>query len=275
MKALVTGGAGFIGSHLTDYLISNGHEVIVIDNLIRGKKENIHPKAIFIESDIRDDLIGKHFQNIDWVFHTAAIATTPEAVTNPKLTNDINVTGTLNLLLAAKQHKIKKFIFSSSNVIYAPLTPYYVSKIAGEEYCRIFNSLYSMSTISLRYSNVYGSLRANPINCIMALRKSWQTRSYIELTGDGNQSRDFTHIHDIVRANLLAANSDKTGNYDICTGVNTTLNQIASFFPTQIKYSKDREGDIKDIFQDPTLASQDLGFTATIKLDKESMKIYL
>lgn len=275
MKTLVTGGAGFIGSHLTDYLISKGHEVIVIDNLLRGKNEHVNSKALFVKADIRDKAVEQYLKDIDWVFHTAAIATTPESVADPNLANEINVTGTLNLLLAAKQNKVKKFIFSSSNVVYAPLTPYYVSKIAGEEYCRIFNSLYGLNTISLRYSNVYGSLRANPINCIMALRESWQTRNFVELTGDGNQSRDFTHVQDIVRANLLAANSNKIGQYDICTGFNTTLKEIASYFPCPIHYTNERIGDIKDIIQDPTRASQELGFTATIKLDKESMKIYL
>ncbi len=273
MNTLVTGGAGFIGSHLVELLIKNGHQVTVIDNLSRGKLEYLHPKAKFIQADIRDRNISKYFQKIDWVFHLAAIASTPPTIKDPWLTNDININGTLNLLLAAQKTKVKRFINSSSNVVYSPETPYYVSKTAAENYTSIFSSLYNLSTISLRYSNVYGSLRANPENCIMAMRNSWLTNNFINVNGDGKQSRDFTHVEEIAKANLLAAKSSYQGVIDICTGKNTTINTIAKIFNCPIKYLPDRPGDIKHIYQDPKPAKKILNFTA-FKLLKNNLRLY-
>ncbi len=274
MKVLVTGGAGFIGSHLVEYLLTKGHSVSVLDNLQRGQVKYVSPQAEFILGDIRDRNIGMYLKNIDWVFHTAAVATTPDSVSDPVLTNDINVSGTLNLLMAARKTKVKRFIYSSSNVVYSPHTPYFVSKVAAENYCRVFTELYGLSTISLRYSNVYGSLRANPKNSLMALWTSSKNKGYLEITGDGKQSRDFTHVKDIIRANLLAAKSKVVGEIDICTGVNTSLNTIAHFFPHPIHYLPERQGDIKHIIQNPETAKKLLGFTARIKFS-DGMKIYL
>lgn len=274
MRVFVTGSAGFIGSHLVDYLIKQGYEVIGIDNLIRGKREYINPKSEFIKADIRSQSIDRYLKGVDWIFHLAAIATTPWAMRDPILTNDINVNGTLNLLMAAKKAKIKRFVYSSSNVVYSEQTPYWVSKKAGENYTRVFNLLYGLSTISLRYSNVYGSLRANEENCIMALRKSWLGKGYVVVTGDGKQSRDFSHVSDIARANLLAAESQVCGEFDICTGVNTTLNEVAAIFKCPVKYVPDRSGDAKHIIQDPKPAWKKLGYKYSIKFNEEN-KIYM
>lgn len=276
MRAIVTGCAGFIGSHLTDYLIANGHKVRGLDALLpgRGFYGHVNRKAEFRQADIRDRDIGGWLSGADCVFHTAAVSTTPWAVADPVTCNDINVTGTLNLLEAAHKAGVSRFVFSSSNVVYAPYTAYWASKQAAENYCSVYATLYGLSTISLRYSNVFGSLRQNPENVIMSMRESWQASGYVWLTGDGEQSRDFTNVADICRANLLAAQSDFTGTLDICTGVNHTMNEVASFFGCPVQYRPEREGDVKHIVQDPAPAAEVLGFKAEVPF-AEGMQAYL
>jgi UDP-glucose 4-epimerase len=246
VRAVVTGCAGFIGSHLTDYLLAEGHEVT-------GRKK-----------DIRDPRARDLLEGADWVFHTAAVSTTPWAVSDPVTCNDINVSGTLNLLEGAAQHKVSRFVFSSSNVVYAPFTAYWASKQAAEFYCQVYCGLYGLPAVVLRYSNVFGSLRQNPENCIMSLRESARRDGRIWLTGDGEQSRDFTNVADICRANLLAAESYITGPVDICTGVNHTMNEVAACFGCPVEYRPDRAGDVKHIRQDPGPAAIQIGFKAEV-----------
>jgi UDP-glucose 4-epimerase len=276
VRAVVTGCAGFIGSHLTDYLISRGHRVLGVDALLpgRGHYGHVNRKAEFRQADIRDRDTGGWLAGADVVFHTAAVSTTPWAVTDPVTCNDINVTGTLNLLEAAHKAGVARFVFSSSNVVYAPNTAYWASKMAGENYCHVYDSLYGLSTVSLRYSNVFGSLRQNLENVIMSMRASWLASGHVWLTGDGEQSRDFTNVADICRANLLAAQSDATGTIDICTGVNHTMNEVASFFGCPVEYRPEREGDVKHIVQDPGPAAEALGFKTEV-LFSEGMQAYL
>jgi UDP-glucose 4-epimerase len=261
---------------LTDYLIANGHKVRGLDALLpgRGFYGHVNRKAEFRQADIRDRDIGGWLSGADCVFHTAAVSTTPWAVADPVTCNDINVTGTLNLLEAAHKAGVSRFVFSSSNVVYAPYTAYWASKQAAENYCSVYATLYGLSTISLRYSNVFGSLRQNPENVIMSMRESWQASGYVWLTGDGEQSRDFTNVADICRANLLAAQSDFTGTLDICTGVNHTMNEVASFFGCPVQYRPEREGDVKHIVQDPAPAAEVLGFKAEVPF-AEGMQAYL
>jgi nucleoside-diphosphate-sugar epimerase len=276
VKAVVTGGAGFIGSHLTDYLLGQGHEVLVIDALIphRSDKGLLNPAAEFAEADIRDRWTRTLLKGADWIFHTAAVSTTPWTVADPLTCNAINVDGTLNLLEGAREHGVKRFVFSSSNVIYAPYTAYWASKQAAEHYCQVYSGLYGLSTVALRYSNVFGSLRQNPENVIMSMRASFRETGRIWLTGDGEQSRDFTNVADICRANLLAARSNITGPVDICTGVNHTMNEVASFFGCPVDYRPDREGDVKHIRQDTWPAREMMGFEARVPFD-EGMRVYL
>lgn len=281
-RAFITGVAGFIGSHLADYLIEQGWHVVGIDNFLTGAKENVNPKVKFERIDIRKkndvkEMIKK--TQPDYVFHFAAIARTLWTVDDPMLCHETNVTGTLNVLIGTRDTKAKKVIFASSNIVYAEYTPYFVSKIAGELYMRTFDKIYNLPTISLRFSNAYGSLRQSEkgpaINCIASLRQSKRKNGYIWITGDGEQSRDFTHVLDIAHACLLAAESKVHGEeIDICTGENITLNQIAKYFNCKIKYVEERVGDVRHIVQNPKPAKLLLGFEAKRRLE-DHIQVYL
>ena len=284
MKVLISGSAGFCGSHLADYLIGNGHTVIGLDNFLTGDIANVHPDVEFHEVDIRDavklaTLI--HRVKPDCFYHLAANPRTFLSVEDPILNNSINVDGTLNCLVVARDAGVKRFVFASSCIMYSDNTPYYVSKLAGEEYCKVFHKLYGLSTISLRYSNVYGSLRQSEkgshINALASLHKSKRETGRVWITSDGTQTRDWTHITDICRANLLAAQSEATGTWDICTGVNTSMNTIAKFFNCEIDYVPARLGDAQDLSltQNPGPAERDFGFKAEIPLSEESLRPYL
>ena len=271
MKYIVTGGAGFIGSHLVDTLINNGHDVIVLDNLLSGNLKNINNKAIFYNCDIRKlDNIKEYFKKIDGVFHLAAIARTPWCINDPILAYETNVLGTLNVLEACRLNKIKKVIMTSSNVVYAFWTPYRSSKEALEHLGKVYTDMYNLSVICLRNSNVYGSRQSEKgpsPNVFSALRKSKKDNGFLVITGDGNQSRDFTHVSDIVNGHILAMNSTETGVFDLCTGINHTLNDVAKYFNCPIKYTAERPGDIMHIYQDPIPAFDKLKWKAKISLD--------
>ena len=223
MKALVTGGAGFIGSHVVDALIAGGHEVVVIDDLSSGKKENISPRAVFVEKSITSDL-GNLFSEYKFnaVFHLAAIASVQYSIKEPAHTHDTHVQGTLNLLEYCRKHNVKRFVFSSSSAVYGdqkefplhegmtpnPMSPYALHKLIGEYYCKLYYFLYGLETISLIYSNVYGA-RQNPsgdyaglIPKFLSLMREGKTPT---IFGDGEQTRDFIHVSDVVAANLAAA----------------------------------------------------------------------
>ena len=271
MKYIVTGGAGFIGSHLVDNLINSGNTVIVLDNLLSGFEKNINEKAIFYNCDIRNlDNIINYFSGVDGVFHLAAIARTPWCIENPILAYETNVIGTLNILEASRLNNIKRIVMTSSNVIYAFWTPYRSTKEALESLGKVYNEMYDLSVICLRNSNVYGTrqseLGPSP-NVFSALRKSKKEKGYLEITGDGTQSRDFTHVDDIVSGHICAMNSSVKGVFDLCTGLNHTLNEVAKYFECDIKYIEERPGDIKHIYQDPGPAFEALGWKANIILE--------
>jgi len=275
MKYIVTGGAGFIGSHLTDALINAGHDVLVLDNLLSGCEKYVNPSAKFHNSDIRvlSD-ISKYFEGVDGVFHLAAIARTPWCVDDPILAYETNVMGTLNVLESARIHGVKRVVMTSSNVVYAFFTPYRSSKEALEGLGQVYTDMYRMSIICLRNSNVYGSrqseLGPSP-NVFSALRKSKRTMGFIKITGTGEQSRDFTHVSDIVSGHMAAMNSSETGWVDLCTGTNHSLNEVATYFDCPVKYTADRPGDIMHIYQDPEPAFKKLNWKALVTLD-EGMK---
>jgi UDP-glucose 4-epimerase len=275
MRYIVTGGAGFIGSHLVDELVKQNHEVIIIDNLLSGNEKYINPSAKFINSDIRklNDII-EHFSGVDGVFHLAAIARTPWCVDDPILAYETNVMGTLNVLECSRRAGIKRVVMTSSNVVYAFFTPYRSSKEALEGLGKVYTDMYGMSIICLRNSNVYGSrqseLGPSP-NVFSALRKSKKNNGYIEITGDGTQSRDFTHVSDIVKGHIAAMNSSELGVVDLCTGVNTNLNDIAKYFNCPVQYTPERPGDVKHIYQDPLEANNKLNWEAIVNLE-EGMK---
>lgn len=281
-KAFITGVGGFIGSHLADHLLDKGWEVFGVDNFLTGSKKNIDPRVKYEIVDIRKkDKLAAYMKKVrpDYVFHLAAIARTPWTIDDPILCNETNITGTLNVLMIARDLKVKKVIYASSNIVYAAETPYKVSKLAGEGYMRAFNDLFDLPTISLRFSNAYGSLRQSEqgpsINCIASLRKSMNDKGYIWITGDGEQSRDFTHVLDLAEGLRLAAESKvRCIEIDLCTGINTTMNKIASYFKCKVKHIEERPGDIKHIRQDPNSAKKMLSFVAKRRVE-DNIQVYL
>lgn len=246
MKILVTGGAGFIGSHIADALV-NEHEVIVLDNLSTGKKSYVNKKARFFYADIKNfSKIKNLFNGVDYVFHTAAQARIQRSIKDPLETFEDNVTGTLNVLLASKNARVKKVVYSASSSAYGehekmplhedieikPKNPYALSKVIGEQLCKLFSELYGLKTISLRYFNVYGPRQFDEgayATVIGIFLKQKLANKPLTIVGDGTQRRDFTYISDVVKANILSMNS-KAGDGEITnigTGKNCSINEIA------------------------------------------------
>jgi UDP-glucose 4-epimerase len=271
---IVTGGCGFIGSHMVDKLISLNHRVIILDNLLSGNIENRNENAIYENVDITDyhslkTVIDK-YENIDGVFHFAAIARTPWCIDDPLLCYNTNVMGTLHLLEICRQCHIKRVVLSSSNVVYAFLTPYRTSKEALEGLALSYNKMYGQSVIALRYSNVYGKRQSEngpSPNVFAALRKSKKEQGKLVITGDGTQTRNYTHVSDIVNGNLLAMFNDYCGIVDLCTGKSIPLNDAAAFFDCPIEYIRERPGDIKHIIQSPEEAYNILGWKSFVELE--------
>ncbi|MEK7154348.1 MAG: NAD-dependent epimerase/dehydratase family protein [Patescibacteria group bacterium] len=252
-KVLVTGGAGFIGSHLVDALVEEGYFVVVIDNLSTGKRSQINKKAKFIKADIRNlKRIEPYFKGVNLVFHLAARVHIQPSIKDPVPTFDHNVTGTLNVLLASRDAGIKRVVYSASSSAYgdqdtAPLyeemtphfkNPYSLSKYVGEEMCRLFSALYGLETVSLRYFNVYGprQVATGAYAAVLgAFIKQFKDGKSLTIVGDGNTQRDFTHVFDVVKANLAAAKSDKVGKGEVInigTGKNYSINEVASMILT-------------------------------------------
>ena len=254
-KYIVTGGAGFIGSHIVDVLINRGDEVIIIDNLSSGAEPHINPKAQFYQTDIRHiDNIDAVFSNVDAVFHLAAMARVQPSIEDPALFHDVNVNGTFQLLKKCVDHKVGKFIFSSSSSVYGdpdkmpmvetmlpnPLSPYACNKLIGEDYCKTFSAVYNLPTVCLRYFNVYGDRMA--LDGQYRLVAGIFAKQIIEgkpltITGDGEQRRDFTHVDDVARANVLAADSDISGAvFNVGNGDNRSVRDIATLFDSDLEW---------------------------------------
>ncbi len=271
---LITGGCGFIGSNFTKYLIDNikYNKIIVLDDLSDGNTIFRCEQLFYYKLDITNySKIVNYFKDINYVFHFAAKARTPICINYPLLANNVNVTGTLNVLESSRVHNVKRVVLSSSNVVLAGETLYKYSKQCNENYAKVYNELYNQSIIVIRYSNVYGLGQREDVegpNVFAAFRKSKKEYGKIFVTGDGKQSRDFTHINDIVRANLLASKSNYKGCVDICTGINTDLNTIITkYFKCPIEYIDDRPGDKKHIFQDPEPAKKLINYKFSILLE--------
>ncbi len=249
-KVVVTGGAGFIGSHLVENLVKCGYPVIIIDDLSTGDKKNIEAllqreKVVFLKGSVTDlPLLQKIFQQVSYVFHLAAISGVPQSVENPQASHQVNATGTLNVLLAARDNGIEKVIYASSSSIYGetptlpknedmsphPQSPYAVTKLSGEYYCRAFNQVYGLPTVCLRYFNVYGP-RQNPDSQYAAVIPRFIKRisegNAPVIFGDGEQTRDFTFVLDVVTANVLAAESTTAGTFNIGRGESVSINRLA------------------------------------------------
>jgi UDP-glucose 4-epimerase len=274
IKVVVTGGAGFIGSNLVSAL-SDKYKVIAIDDLTTGKQDNLSDlvqqnKITFIHSSILDlNKLTEIFQNVDFVFHQAALPSVPRSIADPILVNEINVHGTLNVLKAAKENNVKKVIFASSSSVYGdtailpkvetmtpnPQSPYAVTKVTGEYYCQVFKQVYQIPTVCLRYFNVYGP-RQDPHSQYSAVIPKFislikQNKSPV-IFGDGEQTRDFTYIQDVVQANILAAQTDASGIYNIGSGLRTSVNNlvlmIGKILGKEIKpvFEPKRAGDVND-----------------------------
>lgn len=300
-KVVITGGAGFIGSNLA-YELARENNVTVIDDLSTGRLENISDliemkKIRFVHGSILNlQLLQQIFHGIDFVFHQAAIPSVPRSIDDPILSNNINISGTLNILLAARDNNINKVIFASSSSVYGdtpilpkkeemtpnPQSPYALTKLVGEYYCQLFHQIYGLSTICLRYFNVYG-LRQDPHSDYAAVIPRFidivrQNKPPI-IYGDGNQTRDFTYIRDAVQANILAAESQASGVYNIGTGESVTINNlvhlITEVLAENIKpiYDNPRPGDIRDSLANISSATKAFGYRPEYSLKNGILEI--
>lgn len=287
MKYLVTGGAGFIGSNLTDQLINDGHEVVIIDDLSTGKKENINSQAKFIELDIRNlEEIKPHFVGIDGVFHVAALPRVPLSIEDPITTHDININGTLNVLIAARDAKVKRLVYSASSSAYGnqdkmpltegmlpkPMSPYGIQKYVGEHYARNFALLYGLETVSLRYFNVYGprmAMKGGYVTVMSVFLRNKRDGKKLTITGDGTQTRDFTFVGDVVRANIMAMTSDRVGNGEVLNiggGNNQSINDIAEKIGGEVEYIDPRI-EPHDTLADTSKAKELIGWQPQTQID--------
>lgn len=278
MKYVVTGGAGFIGSHIADNLSKN-HEVVILDNLFSGKIENIKhllekKNVEYIQGSITiPALLEDVFQGADGIFHQAAIPSVPRSIANPVATNEANITGTLNVLVAARDTGVKKVVFASSSSVYgdtptlpkkvemnpSPKSPYAVSKLTGEYYCQVFHEVYGLRTVSLRYFNVFGP-RQDPKSEYAAVIPKFITRILNReppvIYGDGQQTRDFTFVKDVVQANVKAMQSDAQGVFNVAYQQRITLLELADMIMeyTGVRvtplHEPPRPGDVRDSLAD-------------------------
>lgn len=303
-KFLVTGGAGFIGSNIVDELLRQGHEVKVVDNFMTGKRENLEcsiKKIELVEGDIRDlELMKKVAKGVDFILHQAAFRSVPKSVDNPTLTNDINVNGTLNVLLAARDAGVKRLVYASSSSCYGetdkfpeseddlpgPISPYAVSKLTGEYYCNTFSATFGLETVSLRYFNVFGP-RQNPeskYSCVIpAFIYSMLKDIPPIIDGDGQQTRDFTFVTNVVEANIKAA-SLETGNrgkvFNVACGESHSVLDIVDNLNILMKkdikpkFGPKRSGDVRKTQADITRLKKILKVVPNIRF-KEGLKITL
>ena len=292
-KCLVTGGAGFIGSHLVDRLIKDGHSVTIIDNLSTGYKRNLNNQAKFIQADIKKlAQIKKHFQGQEFVFHLAAIPRIQPSIKNPFLTNDNNITGTLNVLFASSKARVKRVIYSASSSCYGTnkpplkeddkpncLNPYAVGKYTGEIYCKLFSELYGLDTVNLRYFNVYGSRMDDQGDYATVigifLRQKNQGES-LTIVGDGKQKRDFTYIDDVVEANIKAMKYKKELKGEVInigTGKNYSVNQLAKIIGGRNIHIPLRPGEAKLTLADNSKAWKILKWQPKVELEEGIKKI--
>ena len=294
MRALVTGGAGFIGSHLAERLVHDGHEVRVLDNLATGHRQNILPFAgelELVEGDIQSyERVHNAVRGMEIVFHQAALPSVPRSVQDPLTSNATNVIGTLNVLLAARDAGVRRVVFASSSSVYGanpvlpksedltplPISPYAVAKLAGEGYCRSFWRVYELETVCLRYFNIFGP-RQDPLSQYSAVIPSFISalleRRPPTIFGDGEQSRDFTYVDNVVEANLLAASSaDGIGEvFNIACGEQVTLNQLMTELRGQLdtqieaEHCPERVGEVRHSLADVSRAQAVLGYRPQVE----------
>ncbi len=300
IKYLVTGGAGFIGSNIVHSLVKSQAEVRVLDNLSTGDEnnlKNIGSQIEFIEGDICNlSTMNDAMEGIDFVIHQAALPSVPRSIENPNASHENNITGTLNVLLASRDHGVKRVVFAGSSSAYgespslpkkedmlpAPLSPYAVTKLSGEFYCQTFSSVYGLETITLRYFNVFGP-RQNPESQYAAVIPKFITTLLAckppTIYGDGEQTRDFSFVENVVSANILACQAEKTSGevINIATSQRISLNQLYALLKEIVnkdipaQYAPPRKGDVKHSLADISRAEKFLGYHPTIGL-KEGLE---
>ena len=302
MPYLVTGGAGFIGSHIVEELVKRGEKVRVLDNFSTGKRENILPfldRIELIEGDVRSyHIVREAVDGVDFVLHQAALPSVPRSIKDPITTNEVNVGGTLNILNAALDAKVKRVVYASSSSIYGnsevlpkredmppnPMSPYAVSKLAGEKYCQVFSEVYGLETVCLRYFNVFGP-RQDPNSqysavipkFIMAIKKGDQPMIY----GDGKQSRDFTFVANVVEANLLACqvNSALGEVFNIACGKRYSLlglvSKLNEIFGNNIEpiFTEPRKGDVRHSLASIVKAKKLIGYNPSVGFEQGLRKV--
>ena len=297
MRYLVTGGAGFIGSNTVDELVRRGHGVVVLDDLSSGKEDNlaeIRNKITFVKGSITDiEAVQKAMQQAEYVIHLAARTSVPRSMKDPLDTNRINVDGTLNVLVAARDNKVKRVVFAASSSAYGetptlpktesmqpqPISPYGVTKYVGELYAQTFGRCYGLENVSLRYFNIFGP-RQDPDSPYSGVLSRF-TASILSGTqptvfGDGEQTRDFTFVENAVQANLLACEAPNASNqvFNIGTGFRISLNQTLDLLRRitgknlAAKYEPPRDGDIRDSQADIRKACEILGYQPTVQFEE-------
>jgi nucleoside-diphosphate-sugar epimerase len=297
MRYLVTGGAGFIGSNTVDELVRRGHNVVVLDDLSGGKEDNlrgVRGKVQFVHGSITDlDLVRTVCSGADYVVHLAARTSVPRSVKDPLETNRINVNGSLNVLVAARDAQVKRVVFACSSSVYgetptlpkresmqpAPISPYGVSKLTVEIYGQVFQRTYGLEFVSLRYFNVFGPRQdpGSPYSGVLSLfNTAILDGNRPSIYGDGEQSRDFTYVSNVVEANLLACEAKEAAGlaFNVGTGNRYTLNQTLQLLEgisgkaVKANYGASREGDIRDSQADITLARQKLGYDPRVGFEE-------
>jgi nucleoside-diphosphate-sugar epimerase len=303
MRYLVTGGAGFIGSNTVDELVRRGHEVVVFDDFSAGKARNlaqVRSKIQLMEASVTNfDALREGCHGVDCLIHLAAQTSVPRSVKDPIETNLINATGTLNVLVAARDAKVKRVVFASSCAVYgktsvlpireiaslAPISPYGLSKQIGEAYGRVFQELYGLEFVALRYFNVFGPRQdpSSPYSGVLSVfNAAFRGGSQPTVYGDGEQSRDFVYVKNVVEANLLAAEAKGASGliFNIGTGNRFTLNQTLALLgritgrPAAAKYASAREGDIRDSQADIALAREALGYQPHVEFEEGLKKTW-
>jgi nucleoside-diphosphate-sugar epimerase len=294
---LVTGGAGFIGSHIAEELVKREERVRVLDNLSTGKHENLQHlmSAIeFIEGDLlNQEMTARAVEGVDFVLHQAAIPSVPRSIEDPKSTTENNLTSTLHLLLAARDAGVKRVIYASSSSVYgdsptlpkredftpAPLSPYAASKLAGEYYCQVFSQVYGLETVSLRYFNVFGP-RQDPLSLYAAVIPRFITAALAKkplvVYGDGEQSRDFSFVANVVQANLLACEAEGIAGetLNVAGGRQTSLNQLIKELQTivtadlHVEYDDPRPGDVKHSVASVEKAARLMGYESVVPFEE-------
>jgi nucleoside-diphosphate-sugar epimerase len=292
MKALVTGGAGFIGSNLVHALLDRGWEVRVLDNFSTGNRRNLTGIDVdLIEGDLRSyERVATAVRGVDFVFHQGALPSVPRSIQDPLTSNAVNIEGTLNVLLAARDHLVRRVVLASSSSVYgdapgmprketqrtAPLAPYAVSKLAAEQYALAANRVYEIETIALRYFNVFGE-RQDPTSGYAAVIpkfiRAMLSRERPTINGDGHSSRDFTHVENVVQANLAAAGAPSSAmgvTINIAMGESHTLNQLVATLnellgcEVEPLYGPPRPGDVAESLADISRARELLGYAPAV-----------